>query len=76
MAYEWLKRLFSPFGSSPLEQGLNQRVGLLQLNAEELDFAAESFDVVVGAAVLHPVPRQNASGIRTHPETGRSRHLF
>lgn len=35
------------------EQGLDQRCGLLQLNAEELDFAAESFDLVVGAAVLH-----------------------
>jgi ubiquinone/menaquinone biosynthesis C-methylase UbiE len=36
-----------------MEQGLSHRVALLQLNAEELDFAAESFDVVVGAAVLH-----------------------
>ncbi|MGE3297449.1 MAG: class I SAM-dependent methyltransferase [Porticoccaceae bacterium] len=35
------------------EQGLDRRCGLLQLNAEELDFAPESFDLVVGAAVLH-----------------------
>ena len=35
------------------EQGLEQRCALLQLNAEELDFAPESFDLVVGAAVLH-----------------------
>jgi ubiquinone/menaquinone biosynthesis C-methylase UbiE len=39
--------------SALMEQGLDHRVALLQLNAEELDFAADSFDVVVGAAILH-----------------------
>lgn len=35
------------------EQRLNPRYALLQLNAEELDFARGTFDLVVGAAVLH-----------------------
>jgi len=34
-------------------QGFRQRCGLLQLNAEELDFRPECFDLVVGAAILH-----------------------
>jgi ubiquinone/menaquinone biosynthesis C-methylase UbiE len=34
-------------------QGREQACVLLQLNAEELDFTPESFDLVVGAAVLH-----------------------
>jgi ubiquinone/menaquinone biosynthesis C-methylase UbiE/glycosyltransferase involved in cell wall biosynthesis len=33
--------------------GYERRVNLLQLNAEELDFAPESLDLVVGVAVLH-----------------------
>lgn len=35
------------------EQRLSHRCALLQLNAEELDFAHGTFDLVVGAAVLH-----------------------
>jgi len=35
------------------ERGLGHRCGLLQLNVEELDFEESSFDIVVGAAVLH-----------------------
>jgi 2-polyprenyl-3-methyl-5-hydroxy-6-metoxy-1,4-benzoquinol methylase len=34
-------------------QGFGHRCGLLQLNAEELNFQPESFDLVVGAAILH-----------------------
>jgi ubiquinone/menaquinone biosynthesis C-methylase UbiE len=34
-------------------QGVQQRCALLQLNAEELDFAPRCVDLVVGAAVLH-----------------------
>jgi len=34
-------------------QRLSHRYALLQLNAEELDFAHGTFDLVVGAAVLH-----------------------
>ena len=36
-----------------LEREQDGACGLLQLNAEELDFIPESFDLVVGAAVLH-----------------------
>ncbi len=35
------------------DRGLLDRCALLQLNAEKLDFIPESFDLVVGAAVLH-----------------------
>src|SRR5439155_21417989 len=35
------------------EQGHIERCALVQLNAEDLDFHAESFDLVVGAAILH-----------------------
>jgi len=35
------------------EQHLEHSCVLLQLNAEELDFTPDSFDLVVGAAVLH-----------------------
>ncbi len=38
---------------SLVEKGLPDRCLLLQLNAEELDFEPESFDLVVGAAILH-----------------------
>jgi ubiquinone/menaquinone biosynthesis C-methylase UbiE len=42
----WLKKALA-------ERGLERSCVLLQLNAEELDFTPESFDLVVGAAVLH-----------------------
>ncbi|HME44420.1 MAG TPA: class I SAM-dependent methyltransferase [Syntrophorhabdales bacterium] len=35
------------------EKGLDRRCILMQLNAEELDFRTESFDFIVGAAILH-----------------------
>lgn len=38
---------------SLVAKGLWDRCALLQLNAEELDFEPESFDLVVGAAILH-----------------------
>jgi len=34
-------------------QGLEDRCALLQLNAEELEFRQDCFDLVVGAAILH-----------------------
>ena len=34
-------------------EGMEHRCTLMQLNAEELDFKAGSFDLVVGAAILH-----------------------
>ncbi len=34
-------------------EGMEHRCALMQLNAEELDFKDESFDLVVGAAILH-----------------------
>ena len=34
-------------------EGAEKRCALVQLNAEELDFKPESFDLVVGAAILH-----------------------
>jgi ubiquinone/menaquinone biosynthesis C-methylase UbiE len=34
-------------------RGLEGRCALMQLNAEDLDFKTESFDLVVGAAILH-----------------------
>lgn len=46
------------------EQGLCDRCILLQLNAEELDFYPETFDLVVGASALHHLfaPEQTIQG--------------
>ncbi len=47
------KELLAILGQVLNKKGLKERVALLQLNAEELEFQNASLDIIVGGAILH-----------------------
>lgn len=53
VASELSLSMLSILKSKLRKRGLDHRCVLMQLNAEEMDFHDESFDFIVGAAVLH-----------------------
>jgi ubiquinone/menaquinone biosynthesis C-methylase UbiE len=53
IASDLSKELLAMLKRAVSERGLVRSCALLQLNAEELDFQPSSFDLVVGASILH-----------------------